>query len=55
MSESTIGVLANSLINSYSRLSEISRKDWGLMALLSFAGYFLCSLVNTLGKTFDSN
>ena len=33
----------------WKRLSSISRKDWGLMTLLSFIGYFLCSLCNMTG------
>lgn len=38
----------------WKRLSSISRKDWGLMALLSFVGYFLCSFVNMTGLQYVS-
>ncbi|PQJ29104.1 hypothetical protein BSZ32_11780 [Rubritalea profundi] len=38
----------------WKNISKISRKDWGLMALLSFAGYFLCSLLNMTGLQYVS-
>ena len=38
----------------WKNLSKISGKDWGLMALLSFIGYFLCSLVNMTGLQYVS-
>jgi drug/metabolite transporter (DMT)-like permease len=36
------------------KLSNIRRKDWGLMGLLAFIGYYLCSLVNMIGLQYVS-
>ena len=38
----------------WKKLENIRLKDWGLMALLAFIGYYLCSLVNMIGLQYVS-
>ncbi|MGJ8674011.1 DMT family transporter [Rubritalea sp.] len=38
----------------WKKLATIRRKDWGLMGLLAFIGYYLCSLVNMIGLQYVS-
>ncbi|MFC5050596.1 DMT family transporter [Rubritalea spongiae] len=38
----------------WKKLTTIRRRDWGLMGLLAFIGYYLCSLVNMIGLQYIS-